>query len=77
MTDFSCGYDLTCHLAAGRLFTEETGAVILGEVANADNLFAAALETGLDAVQKVGLTVFEVSAKSEGAEVGQLNYAGK
>lgn len=55
MTDFSCGYDLTCHLAAGRLFTEETGAVILGEVANAYNLFAAALETGLDAVQKVPL----------------------
>ena len=56
---------------------EEAGAIGLSEVADADNLTVAGVETGLDSVQKVRLPVLEVAAKGKGAEVGQLDHAGK
>lgn len=56
---------------------EEAGAIGLGEVADADNLAMAGVETGLDSIQKVRLAVLEVAAKSKGAKVGQLDHAGK
>ena len=56
---------------------EEAGAIGLGEVAEADNLAVAGVETGLDSVQKIRLAVLEVAAQGKGAKVGQLDHAGK
>ena len=56
---------------------EEAGAIGLGEVADADNLAMAGVETGLDSIQKVRLAVLEVAAKSKSAKVGQLDHTGQ
>ena len=55
--------------------TKEAGAIVLGEMTNADYFAVTGVETGPDSVQKVSLSILKVSAKCQGTEVGQLNHS--